>query len=108
MGRYSRHEPVLEALRVVRTRLATQRLRRPASTAATTRHKLAQRLQPETVTQLVTDYEGGSPTRALAERYEVSITSVKMLLHMHGAQLRPYRPVNPNWPHPGGLIRPHL
>lgn len=89
MGDYSRHHCVLETLRSVRALLATERLAGPVKQCPLVRrHKLTQRLSPETITQLLTDYQAGSCTVAVAKRYKISKTSVKTLLHSHGIPLR--------------------
>lgn len=52
------------------------------------RQKVTRRLAPETIDQLLADYRAGSSTPQLAERYGISKTSVKRLLHDHGVAVR--------------------
>lgn len=61
---------------------------RPRSKAqrAVKRHKIVQRLTPETITQLLADYRAGSSTPRLAQPYDISPTAVKRLLHERGCR----------------------
>ena len=89
MGGYSRHQSALEALRSVRGRLDSKGSRRRARPEPPViAHKLSQRLQLETITQLLADYQAGSSTPALARQYRISATSVKTLLHARGVAVR--------------------
>jgi len=59
-----------------------------------TRFKLEQRLDPETVAQLVADYEAGVPTTQLTSRYHLGKSSVLRLLAEAGVAMRK-RPMTP-------------
>ncbi|HVF06381.1 MAG TPA: hypothetical protein VNA20_16180 [Frankiaceae bacterium] len=56
-------------------------------------HKLAHRLDPEKVQQLLTAYQQGAAVKELVHRYKISKTSVLTLLHLHNIAIRlPGRP----------------
>jgi AraC-like DNA-binding protein len=91
LGGYLRLHYVLEGLRTVTNRLETIGHGRPRKPqAAVKRHKIEQRLAADTVAQILADYRAGIATPALAERYNISSTAVKRLLHMNGVPMRRY------------------
>ena len=51
-------------------------------------HAVVRRLGLSTVLALIEAYEAGSTTAKLAERYGISRTAVKDLLHAHGVTVR--------------------
>ena len=65
----------------------------PSSRARNRRapQRVAGRLGPERVAQLVTDYEAGTPTTELTHRYKLGKGSVLRLLDAHGAPKRRQR-----------------
>jgi hypothetical protein len=64
------------------------RPRKPQATVK--RHKIDQRLAPDTLARVLADYQAGTATPTLAERYNISSTAVKRLLHMNGVLMRQY------------------
>jgi hypothetical protein len=66
---------------------------------AVKRHKITQRLAPETVAQIVASYQIGITTPALAKQYDISSTAVKRLLHTNGVQVRRYHRLSENEAH---------
>jgi uncharacterized protein (DUF433 family) len=91
LGGYLRFHYVLEGLRTVTNRLETIGHGRPRKPQATVkRHKIDQRLAPDTVARILADYQAGTATPTLAERYNISSTAVKRLLHMNGVPMRRY------------------
>lgn len=97
LGGYSRFHAVLETLRTVTSRLETARHGRQAKQEpAVKRHKITQRLAPETIAQIVASYQIGITTPALAKQYDISPTAVKRLLHTNRVQLRRYHRLSEN------------
>ena len=57
--------------------------------------KLEERLGADVVAELISAYRAGASTRAIASRYDLSISSVMRLLRRHREEVRPrgrYRP----------------
>ena len=52
------------------------------------RYRLARRLEPDQIDQLLAGYRGGATTRNLADKYRVSKTAVAELLAAHDVPLR--------------------
>lgn len=91
LGGYSRFHTVLETLRTVTARLETARHGREAKhEPGVKRHKIAQRLDPETIAQILAKYQSGISTPVLAKQYDISTTAVKRLLHINGVLVRRY------------------
>jgi Trp operon repressor len=53
----------------------------PLSLAARRRWRLVDRLGEQIIRELLTDSRAGTPQRELAERYGISVSSVKRILH---------------------------
>jgi hypothetical protein len=51
-------------------------------------YRLARRLEPGQIDQLLADYRAGATTRNLAEKYNISKTAVTELLTAHNVPLR--------------------
>ena len=91
LGGYSRLHSVLEMLRTVTGRLETAVHGRQAKhEPAVKRHKITQRLSPETIAQILAEYQSGISTPVLAKQYDISTTAVKRLLHINGVLVRRY------------------
>lgn len=91
MRRYSKHDrawPDLERLLKVLDRPRERAKSVEPPTPAPPRYKLDQRLDAETIAQLVADYEAGSSSTKLGRQYGISKTSVLRLLHEAGATIR--------------------
>jgi hypothetical protein len=56
-------------------------------------HKLAHRLEPGAITELVASYQSGSTCTNLARRYKISKSAVLGILHGHGVTMR-HQPLN--------------
>lgn len=59
------------------------------------RHKVIHRLTPETIAQLVVDYETGDSAAKLMQRYHLGKSTVLRLLQDNGAALRTQRCISP-------------
>ena len=46
------------------------------------------RLPPEKIAAMIEDYRSGSTGREVAEKYEISLSSVRRLMRKHGARLK--------------------
>lgn len=51
-------------------------------------HNVEDRLGEETVCKIIDDYRAGVTGQELADRYEVSLSSVRRMLRKHGGRLR--------------------
>jgi hypothetical protein len=49
---------------------------------------MEERLSPETITALIADYRAGSIGKEIAEKYGISLSSVRRLLRKHGGRLK--------------------
>jgi len=89
--RYSKHDGTWSDLERLLKVLDRPRARaKPAEAMAPPppRYKLDQRLDAETIAQLVADYEAGASSIQLGREYGMSKTSVLRLLHEAGATIR--------------------
>jgi DNA-directed RNA polymerase specialized sigma24 family protein len=86
LGQYSKHHQLLKRLERL------QRLRTRSTGRAPTRvprtHKVAQRLQPQTLEQIVVDYEEGLSTAGIVARYGLGKGTVIGILRRAGVAIR--------------------
>ena len=77
------------ALKSTLDRLGRKRWSRPVSTLPThLPHKVAPRLNPETIQRIITDYEAGNSTIALMRLYDISKGAVTRVLREACIQIR--------------------
>jgi len=89
VGRYSKQDPTGVAIDRIVVGLGTlPSERRREKGTHRLRHKLPQRLDPDTVNCLVTDYNAGVPTTQLTKRYGLGKGSVLRLLSDAGTTMR--------------------
>lgn len=86
--RYSKHDGTWSDLEKVLDRPRARTNPDEPPTPAPERYKLDQRLDAETIAQLVADYEAGASSAQLGRDYGMSKTSVLRLLHEAGATIR--------------------
>lgn len=63
----------------------------PATCEPIPAYKLSQRLDLETIEQIVAGYQAGSPTTQLAKTYRLSKGSILRVLHEHDVSMRQQR-----------------
>lgn len=49
---------------------------------------MEERLSPETITAMIADYRAGSIGKEIAEKYGISLSSVRRLMRKHGGRLK--------------------
>jgi hypothetical protein len=86
LQRYANDQTVAKRLRSAE-KLQVKGRPRGDKPATPYRYKLAQRLGPGILDQIVADYRDGIQTPELAERYALSKSSIKKLLHVRGISL---------------------
>ena len=87
MGRYSNFSPPLLSGQSARA-LSAATHPEPAQSPPPRIHALDRRLDPETLLQLVSDYQAGVSANQLAERHQLSRSSIRRLLHESGVPRR--------------------
>ena len=90
MGRYSNFSlPLLSGQtdRLIRDATASE----PPKSPTPRIHAVQRRLSPDTIQQLITDYQAGTPSTQLMVTYNLGKGTVLRLLRTHGVQLRNQR-----------------
>jgi hypothetical protein len=92
-GRYSNRPDLLEQLRKVAEILLNHAQNDDAGTEVTTAcvvrsRRLCDRFFPEDLQTMIDLYRSGTTAKQVAEKFGISLRSVKRLLHQHGVRRR--------------------